>query len=40
MVVDKVHEIISFKRNKWLETYIKFNTQKRNKAKYELEKDF
>ena len=33
MVVEKVHEIISFKKSKWLESYISFNTQKRNKAK-------
>ena len=33
MVVDKVHNIISFKQSKWLEKYISFNTQKRNKAK-------
>ena len=40
MVVEKIHEIISFKQSKWLETYISFNTQKRNKAKNEFEKDF
>ena len=40
MVVDKVHEIISFKQNKWLEKYINFNTQKRNMAKNYFEKDF
>ena len=28
MVVDKVHEIISFKQSKWLENYKKFFTQK------------
>ena len=33
MVVDKIHEIISFKQSKWLEKYINFNTQKRDKAK-------
>ena len=27
MVVDKIHEIISFKHSKWLEKYINFNTQ-------------
>ena len=32
MIVDKVHEIISFQKNKWLEKYINFNTQKRNQA--------
>ena len=40
MVVDKFHEIISFKQSKWLEKYIIFNTQKRNKAKTDFEKDF
>ena len=40
MVVEKVDEIISFKQSKWLETYINFNTQKRNKAQNGFEKDF
>ena len=40
MIVDKIHEIISFKQSKWLEKYINFNTQKRNKAKKDLEKNF
>ena len=40
MVIDKIHEIISFKQSNWLEKYINFNTQKRNKAKNDLEKDF
>ena len=40
MIVDKVHEIISFKQSKWLEKYISFNTQKRNKAVNDVEKDF
>ena len=40
MVVDKNHEIISFKQNKWLEKCKNFNTQKRNKAKNDFEKDF
>ena len=40
MIVDKVHEIISFKQSKWLETYINFNTQKRNQAVKDFEKDF
>ena len=39
-IVDKVHNIISFKQNKWLEKYISFNTQKRNRAKNDFEKDF
>ena len=40
MVVEKIHEIISFEQSKWLERYISFNTQKRNKAKHDFEKDF
>ena len=40
MVVDKIHEIISFKQSKWLEKYMNFNTLKRNKAKNDFEKDF
>ena len=39
-VVEKNHEIISFKQSKWLEKYISFNTQKRNRAKKYFEKDF
>ena len=40
MVVEKVHENISFKQSKWLENYISFNTQKLNGAKNDFEKDF
>ena len=40
MVVEKIHEIISFKQSRWLEKFISFNTQKRNKAKNDFEKDF
>ena len=40
MVVDKIHNVISFKQSRWLEKYINFNTQKRNKAKNDFEKDF
>ena len=40
MVVDKIHNIISFRQSTWLEKYINFNTQKRNKAKNDFEKDF
>ena len=40
MVVEKIHEIISFKQSKWLENYISFNTQKRNRAENDFEKDF
>ena len=40
MVVDKIHEIISFKQSKWLEEYRNFDTQKRKRAKSDFEKDF
>ena len=40
MVVDKVHEVISYKQSEWLEKYINFNTQKRNQAVNEFEKVF
>ena len=40
MVVDKIHEIISFKQSNWLEKYKNFNTEKRNNAKTDFEKDF
>ena len=40
MKIDKVHSVISFKQDKWLEIYINFNTQKRNQAVNDFEKDF
>ena len=40
MVVEKIHEIISFKQNKWLEKNINFITQKLNKAGNEFENHF
>ena len=40
MEVVKVHEIMSFKQSKWLEKYINFNAQKRNKANIDFAKDF
>ena len=40
MVVEKVHELISFEQSKWLEKYISFKTQKRNQAVNDFEKDF
>ena len=40
MIVDKVHEIISFRQSKCLENYKNFETQKRNKAVNDFEKDF
>ena len=40
MIVDKVHEITSFRQNKWLEKYINFNTHKRSQAVNDFEKHF
>ena len=40
MIVDKVHSIISFRQSRWLEKYMNFNTQKRNQAVNDFEKDF
>ena len=40
MIVDKVHNIISFKQSRWLKKYINFNTQRRNQAVNDFEKDF
>ena len=40
MIVDKVHNIMSFKQSRWLEKYIYFNTQKRSQAVNDFEKDF
>ena len=39
-IVEKVHNVISYKQSRWLEKCISFNTQKRNKAKNDFEKDF
>ena len=40
MVVEKIHELVSFKQNKWLEKYITFIELKRSKSRNEFEKDF
>ena len=40
MIVDKILAKISFKQSKWSAKYIKFNTQKRNQAKNDFERDF
>ena len=40
MIDDKIHEIISFKQSKRMRKYINFNTQKRNQAVNDFEKDF
>ena len=40
MIVEIIHEIISFKQSRWLEKYISFKTQKRNRAENDFEIDF
>ena len=40
MEVDKVHAVVSFTQSKWLEPYITSNTERRQHAKNEFEKDF
>ena len=40
MIVDKVHEIISFKQSKWLEKYIDFHAKKRALATNDFEIKF
>ena len=40
MIFDKAHEKISFRQSRWLEKYIKFNTQKGNNVKSDFPKDF
>ena len=40
MTVNKVHDIISFRQSRWLEKYINVNTQKRNQAAIDFEKNF
>ena len=40
MIVDKLHNVISFKHSMWLAKYLNFNTQKRNQAVNDFEKDF
>ena len=40
MIVDKIHNNISFRQSRWLEKYIRFITQKRNQAVNDFEKDF
>ena len=39
-IIEKTHEVISFRHSKWLEKYKQINTQKRNKTKNDFEKAF
>ena len=40
MISDKVHKMFCFKQSKWLEKSTNFNTQKKNQAVVNFEKDF
>ena len=40
IIVDKVHDVMSFKQSRCLEKYINFNTQKIKQAVNDFEKDF
>ena len=40
MVVAKIHRIISFTQSRWLKPYINFNTEQRQKATSDFEKNF
>ena len=40
MIVDEVYEVLSFDQSNWLAPYIKFNTELRQKAMNNFEKDF
>ncbi len=39
MIVTKIHKILSFNSETWLEPYIDFNTQQRATSKTDFEKD-
>ena len=40
LVLEKIHRAIEFDQSDWMKGYIDFNTQLRNKAKNDFEKDF
>ena len=40
MVVDRLHNVVSFKQAKWMKPYIAGNNKLRKAAKNDFEKDF
>ena len=40
LVLKKVHDVISFRQEVWLESYIEMNTALRTQAKNDFEKDY
>src|SRR5271156_6848184 len=40
MIITKFHRVLQFKQSKWLEPYIDFNTEQRNKATSDCDKNF
>ena len=40
LVVTKIHRIISLIQSRWLKPYMDFNTEQRQKATNDFEKDF
>ena len=40
MLVEKIHEVVSYNQSKWLKKYIKCDTIKRNEAQNDFEKNF
>ena len=40
MIIEKIHDVISFRQSKWLEKYMNFITQKRHHTVNDFEKDF